>query len=228
MVRSARRVGVNMRTPADSNDTADIGGGAVGNDVRHRLSHIPLRWMLRQCFECNTGILFDTGGLIEQGLDIHALYPVYQPPTKPKCGPPPALVEKYEKHRVPPLRWRRALFSIGNEAANRIFDKDIDENRHLALLSESTEDHFDAMAPVNDQLALAKGWWVLEFWPVKMRVLARSGVEWEKKVRCNLGRYRAVRETEPKMHWTVQHMVEEGKYTIRGRQHRETIWQVVA
>jgi len=207
---------------------ADIGGGAVGNEVRHRLSHIPLRWMIRQCFDCNTGIMFDTGSLIEQGLDIHTLYPVYQPPTKPTCGPPPALLEKYEKNRVPPLRWRRALLSIGENATNHLFDKVSGDERHLALLSEGTEDHFDAMAPVNDQLALAKSWWVLEFWPVKLRVLARSGIDWEKKIRWNLGRYRAVREAGPKMHWTVQHMVDEGKYTIKGRVQRDATWKVVA
>ncbi|KAF2675838.1 hypothetical protein K458DRAFT_352677 [Lentithecium fluviatile CBS 122367] len=208
---------------------ADIGGGAVANDVRHRLSHIPLRWMLRQCFECNTGILFDTGSLIEQGLDVHSLYPLYQPPSQPACGPPPALLDIHKNDKVPPLRWRRAMFSIGDDTvANDIFGIENRDSRHLALLSEGTEDHFDAMAPVNDQLVLAKGWWVLEFWPVKMRVLARNGIEWEKKVRWNLGRYRAVRETEPKMHWTVQHMMDEGKYTVKGRVHRDNSWQIVA
>jgi hypothetical protein len=208
---------------------ADIGGGAVANDIRHRLSHIPLRWMFRQCFECNTGILFDTTGLIEQGLDINTLYPVYRPPVRPSCGPPPALMDKYEQNKVPPLRWRRALFSVGeDDIATEIFGQKHRDSRHVALLSEGTEDHFDAMAPINDQLAVAKSWWILEFWPVKMRVLARNGIEWEKKVRCNMGRYRAVRETEPKLHWTVQHMVDEGKYTIKGRVNRETIWQVVA
>jgi hypothetical protein len=183
--------------------------------------------MLRQCFDCNTGILFDTGSLIDQSLDIRGLYPVYQPPAKPKCGPPPALIEKYDENRMPPLRWRRALFPISDDATNRIFSTDKGDNHHLALLSEGTEDHFDAMAPVNDQLVQAKSWWILEFWPVKLRVLARNGVEWEKKVRWNLGRYRAVRETEPKMHWTVQHMADEGKYTIKGRVNRDTTWQVV-
>jgi hypothetical protein len=43
--------------PLIRSNLADIGGGAVGNDVRHQLSRIPLRWMFRQCFECNTGML---------------------------------------------------------------------------------------------------------------------------------------------------------------------------
>lgn len=186
--------------------------------------------MLRQCFDCNTGILFDTASLVEQGLDIHTLFPVYHPPSKPACGPPPALMERYEKKQVPALRFRHALLSIGDDPldlSHPFFAKE-SRHRHLALLSESTENHFDAMSPVNDQLKQAKTWWILEFLPVKMRVLARSGEGWEKRVRCNMGRYRAIRETDPKMHWTVQQMVDEGKYTIKGRVDRNTVWQIVA
>lgn len=184
--------------------------------------------MIRQCFECNTGILFDTGCLIEQGLDVNMLYPIYQPRVRPKCGPPPALIEKHRKNHVPPLRWRRALFTVGDDEISKNFSQDIRENRHLALLSEEAEDHFDAMSPVNDQLVEAKGWWILEFWPVKMRVLARNGLDWEKKVRCNMGRYRAVRESEPNLHWTVQYMVDEGKYKVRGRVSNRNIWNIVS
>lgn len=188
--------------------------------------------MIRQCFDCNTGILFDTAGLCEQGLDVHTLYPLYHPPSRPACGPPPALVERYEKNRVPPLRFRRALLSIGDDtvdASDPFFTTpSARESRHLALLSEDTENHFDALSPVNDQLEQAKGWWILEFWPIKIRILAKTSDEWEKKIRWNLGRYRAVRESEPNLHWTVQHMVDEGKYEVKGRVQGGTIWTVVA
>lgn len=36
---------------------ADVGGGAVRNETRHVLARIPLRWMIRETFRCNTGIL---------------------------------------------------------------------------------------------------------------------------------------------------------------------------
>ncbi|KAF2874099.1 hypothetical protein BDV95DRAFT_604304 [Massariosphaeria phaeospora] len=202
---------------------ADIGGGAVNNEVRHRLSQIPLRWMFRQCFECNTGILFDTASLIEQGLDLDSIYPTYQPATRPICGPAPALLEAYAQNKVPPLRFRLATFAVGDAAPPRA-----QEPRQLSLLCEGTEDHFDALAPVNDQLALAKLWWVLELWPVKLRFLARNGVAWVKRLGFNLGRYRPVREREPKMHWTVQCMIDEGKYRIKTRMLRDAAWQVVA
>jgi len=58
-------------------------------------------------------------------------------------------------------------------------------------------------------------------------VLAKDGIGWEKKVRMNLGRYRAIRESEPKMHWTVQHMIDEKEYTIKARMDKKTQWRVV-
>lgn len=46
---------------------ANVGGGAVPNDERHVSSRIPLRWMIRQCFDCDTVIVFDSHGLAETG-----------------------------------------------------------------------------------------------------------------------------------------------------------------
>jgi hypothetical protein len=191
------------------------------------LSRIPLRWMIRQCFECDTGILFDTAALVEIGLDIYSLWPVCKTATKPPTGPAPGLIDHYETQRLPPLFRRSAFLNFA--------DHDNDEDKHvfhhdhrLAMLPESTEDHFDASAEVNDQLVLAKGWWILEIWPVKVRVLSRDGETWMKKVRLNMGRFRAVRESSPKMHWTVQRMIEDGKYKIRARTEKHCHWEVVA
>lgn len=52
---------------------ADVGGGAVPDEEQHMLSRIPLRWMIQQCFECNTGIIFGTAALAEAGIDIPIL-----------------------------------------------------------------------------------------------------------------------------------------------------------
>lgn len=204
---------------------ADIGGGAVANETRHMLSRIPLRWMIRQCFECNTGIAFDTAILAEMGMDIYTLWPKCKSISKPPTGPSPDLFEKYESKVFPPLHRRSAFldFIEGND------DKQVFHMDHrLAHLPETTEDHFDGLAPVNDQLVEAKGWWILEIWPVKIRVLTKGEEGWEKRVRMNMGRYRAIRETTPKMHWTVERMIEEGKYTVKGRITRSTHWQIVA
>jgi hypothetical protein len=179
--------------------------------------------MLRQCFECNTGILFDTARLAEQGLDVHTLWPAYQQPSKPTVGPPPALIEKYEKKTLAPLQRRSTFLRIGPED-DTIKGAPTEEDLQYILPSESTEDYFDSMAKLNDQLVDAKGWWLLEVWPVKVRALAKDGEGWEKKVRVNMGRYRAIRETEPKMHWTVGHMIAKGNYTLKARAHKKTRW----
>jgi hypothetical protein len=84
------------------------------------------------------------------------------------------------------------------------------------------------MGKINDQLKDAPGWWILEIWPVVVRVLVKSGDHWEKRVSVNRGRYRAIRDTEPKMHWTVGHSMREGIYKIKARTDRHLIWEEVA
>jgi uncharacterized protein (DUF2235 family) len=202
---------------------ADIGGGAVANETRHMLSRIPLRWMIRQCFECDTGIAFDTAALAEIGLDVHTLYPKYKPVCKPPTGPSPDLFEKYENEEFPPLYRRSAFLELEGDRKEDIFHMD----HRFAYLPECTEDYFDGLGDVHDQLVDAKSWWVLEVWPVKVRILARDGEGWEKRVRMNLGRYRAIRESAPKLHWTVERLVQEGRYEIKGRVDRNTHWETV-
>ena len=48
----------------------DVGGGAVKNSESHHLARIPLRWMVRECFECKTGIIFDVRKLQNAGLPV--------------------------------------------------------------------------------------------------------------------------------------------------------------
>ncbi|KFY71327.1 hypothetical protein V499_08491 [Pseudogymnoascus sp. VKM F-103] len=217
---------------------ADVGGGAVPNEERHMLSRIPLRWMIRQCFECETGIIFNTAPLAETGIDVLTVWPIYKTPTKPVVGPSPIMVGQYEEKKLPPLRRRSTALGLekdyedmGNDEKREIIANDImNEAERLQyqadMLPEHVEDHFDAMAAINDQLVLAKSWWVLEFWPVKVRLQKKHTEEWEKVVRWNLGRYRPIREEEPKMHWTVQMRMNDKAYRIRNRVDINAIWQV--
>jgi len=209
---------------------ADIGGGAEKNETRHKLANIPLRWMIRQCFDCNTGILFDTAALANQGLDMHTLWPAYKQPQIPTVPPAPSVLDMYEQNGLAPLSRRSALLRIGEHKSiegEEDFSSFRESHQH-ALLPEATEDFFDARAPINDQLKQAKGWWILEVWPVKVRLLAKRGDGWEKRVRLNLGRYRAVREKGPRLHWTVQHMIDENKYVIRSRTEHDCVWEKLA
>ncbi|KAF9492297.1 hypothetical protein BDN71DRAFT_1483827 [Pleurotus eryngii] len=57
----------------------DIGGGSVNNDTQHSLARIPLRWMIREYFRTNTGIISDCEGLQALGLDPGVLYPEVLP-----------------------------------------------------------------------------------------------------------------------------------------------------
>ncbi|KAL9091130.1 MAG: hypothetical protein Q9159_001547 [Coniocarpon cinnabarinum] len=203
---------------------ADVGGGAVPNSSRHMLSRIPLRWMLRQCFECNTGIVFETASLAQQGLDIHSLWPIYQPPVAPALGPPPSLIERHDSGNELTRQDRSALLTFKYlDAAD-----ELPGNQRLAFLSESNEDFFDAQAPVNDQLVQARGWWILEFWPIKTHILTPNHDGWKRITGFNMGRHRAIRQSEPNMHWTVKHMLDQRRYAIKGSCVRDTSWKVVA
>lgn len=188
--------------------------------------------MIRQCFECDTGIIFSTGPLAEAGIDLETVWPVYKTPKPPVVGPAPHLVKQYEAEKLPPLRRRSTALGVDksqrkdssttllNESERRRFEAD--------LLPEQVEDHFDSLARINDQLKDAKGWWILEMWPVKVRVQKKDSDEWKKVVRLNLGRFRAIREMEPKMHWTVECRMKEKGYKIRNRVDKNCVWKVVA
>lgn len=72
----------------------------------------------------------------------------------------------------------------------------------------------------------AKGWWVLEYWPIKVRIQPPNSDTWVKKVRMNLGRYRAVQETAPNLHWTVQRRIEEMDYQVKARVDKNATWHI--
>lgn len=197
---------------------ADVGGGAELNEVRHKLARIPLRWMIRQCFDCNTGIIFNTAALAETGIDIHNVWPIYKPPVKPFVGPPPGMVDRYYEKTLPVVDGRLTALELSKQ-------EQIDKLESEDLLPEHVEDYFDARANINDQLKLAKFWWVLEFWPVKLRVEKDPG-EWQKVVGLNKGRYRIVREIEPKMHWTVERRMNETDYKVGNSLGTYASWKV--
>src|ERR1700749_3930876 len=52
----------------------DVGGGSVKNGQRYSLARIPLRWMIREIFKLNIGIIFDAHMLKhEVGLDVDSI-----------------------------------------------------------------------------------------------------------------------------------------------------------
>lgn len=212
---------------------ADVGGGAVKNEERHKLAQIPLRWMIRQCFECDTGIMFKAHRLAEEGIDVHTLYPRYRALERPHVGPPPHMMEKFEKGEVPPIQKRSSVLEPVKKEEPHGFQNiklwNDHEREELAehWVPEQVEDYFDALTPVNDQLVVAKGWWVLEFYPIKMRLQPKDSDEWIKKVTLNMGRHRACQELQPNLHWTVLARQDAQGYQPRTRRDRRSEWKVV-
>jgi uncharacterized protein (DUF2235 family) len=202
---------------------ADVGGGAVRNETRHVLARIPLRWMIRETFKCNTGILYKRDALAETGLDVPSLWPKVQARHRPVVGPSPSIFE-LSKHRELPALTRRP-HALKHFIAHGNLDYPTSAGE-ADLLPEQVEDYFDAMAPMNDQLVQSRGWWLSEFWPVKIRVQCLRSDDWKKQLTMNLGRYRAVQDVEPMMHWTVKQRMEEMGYRVKNRCDRRAVWRI--
>ncbi|THW48985.1 hypothetical protein D6D21_02648 [Aureobasidium pullulans] len=212
---------------------ADVGGGAVANEQRHKPSQIPLRWMIRQCFECNTGILFNTHRLAEEGIDVHMLYPVYHKLERPTVGPSPNTMEKYHQGEIAPISRRSTVLEAqDDDHKHGLYNVNLWQDAEKQKIAEhwvpeQMEDCLDAIAPLNDQLVQAKFWWILEVWPIKVRLQPRDSDTWVKKVRMNMGRYRVVQESEPNLHWTVQQRMQDTGYKPQVRLGRNATWRFI-
>lgn len=204
-------------------DHADVGGGAVANSVRHKAAQIPLRWMIRQAFECNTGIIFNTTVLAELGLDVHTLWPAYRRLSIPNKGPPPSYLDKYSQG-LPPRHVRRSKLVPIEKHENGEQLYRLQSRTDEDWTPEQIEDFFDSMAPLHDQLVLSPNWWILEYIPVEYVVPIASG-DFVYKVGMNLGQGRGVTDKEPLVHWTVMHRMQHMGYKIKARTAPHTTWR---
>lgn len=210
----------------------DVGGGAVPNTERHKLAQVPLRWMLRQCFACDTGIIFKVHRLAEEGLDVHTLWPTYTPLGVPPLAPPPSMVEKQREGKFPPIARRSAVLKPVDEKEPmgwqhvELYKDPHQRELHDNWVPEHVEDYFDAISPIHDELEIARTWWILEMWPIKVHVLHRD--EWVQKVSVNLGMYRPTREKAPNLHWTVEQRIKAIGYRAPVRMASDTVWNIVA
>ena len=152
----------------------DVGGGSVANGTRYSLARIPLRWMIRQCFILNTGILFHKHQFKNIGLDPDTLYPEVLPrPPLPNTKPDyPSLARRFD----PPLNFAKSY--------DDTIVKPVRGGRE-PFVNEEEEDMLDALAPMFDQLKLAKWWWVLECIPIRLRHQNDDG-KWKTQTRCVL------------------------------------------
>jgi len=151
----------------------DIGGGSVDNDTSHSLARIPLRWMIRECFKADTGIIFEAEGLRGIGIDPHTLYPVVQ------ARPPPlsAAGARIKSHSDPALEDYEEYAGL---TASAVQPK-MEEHHELQ----------DALSPIYDQLDLAWFWWILEYIPFRQKY-QKGDNKWETSFVWNLGRGRFI------------------------------------
>ena len=125
------------------------------NKTPHSLARIALRWMVRECFKANTGMMFKSSALKEIGMDPSTLYPLVKPrPPLPSLSP-----------------------------TDRIRTKEIPIRAHMhTLATEEEEDLQDVLSPKYDQLKIKKGWWVLELIPLHLRY--QNGDLWVSRYGC--------------------------------------------
>ena len=159
----------------------DVGGGSVKNGTRHSLARIPLRWMIRECFKVDSGIIFDKEMLNhEVGLDIDSIYeaPKQLPPENLPLDSPRRSneVRRFTLRRVPvaifsrlclPFRWLwgkvKNLRSKGPPQPNSL-----PKTWDFEYEGEALEELNDALSPVYDQLDQHWYWKVMEWIPCEL------------------------------------------------------------
>ncbi|KAH6909129.1 hypothetical protein BKA70DRAFT_1277545 [Coprinopsis sp. MPI-PUGE-AT-0042] len=180
----------------------DVGGGSVSNKTRHSLARIPLRWMVRECFKANSGILFLSERLTEIGLDPATLYPYVtpRPPMKPLEG---QHIRKHPTKEIPirPHSMLKKKKSEGQPSSSMSAAP-----APINFKSEEEEELRDALSPIYDQLKISKHWWIIEALPMPLRY-QRGADQWVKRFGPNLAHQRFIpnkTKSGVKVHRSVQ------------------------
>jgi len=168
----------------------DIGGGSVVNGTRNSLARIPLRWMIRQCFLANTGIMFHKDTFFKIGLDPGTVYPKVLPR-------PPMILQDSSIHTIPVPKPR-----VVEDDRKAVVYTD-----GGSFVNEAEEDLADALSPMYDQLKLAKYWWILEMTPQKIHYQSSETDKIVNELIVNRGRPRHVamqKKSGIKLHRSVK------------------------
>ncbi|KAF8958363.1 hypothetical protein BDZ97DRAFT_63466 [Flammula alnicola] len=145
----------------------DVGGGSVPNGTRPNLAHIPLRWMVRECFKTNTGLMFDASKLAAIGLAPNSLYPVVLP--RPAAHTHTEDLKVQTKAPPKPGMASRAVSWVASWWSKTPPPPPKPDTSIYKTYSEERLDLLDALAPIFDQLIINSAkWWVLENYPLKV------------------------------------------------------------
>lgn len=188
----------------------DVGGGSVENGARYSLARISLRWMIRECFKANSGILFHGSMFNEIGLDPATLYPHVVDRPVAVYGDAPDMEFQQLKPETTVIQCDpRGTYE-----------------------GEELEDLFDALSPLYDQLRIGLHWWMLELIPQKQQYQKEDGT-WAKNIGVNFGRGRHIprpmQDVQVKIHRTVKIRMEAnglpgGKYKPKAKFKVEPVW----
>lgn len=210
----------------------DVGGGSVSNKTRNSLARITLRWMIRECFKTNTGIMFDSQALRSIGLDPSTLYPFVTPRA------PPLPLGSNRIAKVPsnpiPVRLHAHLVKKRKEHPEVV---GLSEGVHASAQvgTEEEEELKDALSPAYDQLTIKKAWWALEILPLQLRY-QRGNNQWVTYIGSNMARPRFIPKQAKngvKVHRSVKLRMEAEyedarrkgkKYSPRAHFHVEPTW----
>lgn len=218
----------------------DVGGGSVSNKTRHSLARISLRWMIRECFKTNTGIMFDAERLKNVGLDPQTLHP-FVTPRPPSRSPGSSKIMKQPKEEK---RWRfpwskkpPAAPSTPPSEKDGLLSRPPSPFPPVASVSEEEEELLDALSPKYDQLKLKPFWWILEFIPMEYRFQVGKDNRWVSYFGPNKARSRIIprqRSCGFKVHRSVKIRMEaehehhnpkkQKKYTPKAKFHTDPIW----
>ncbi|KAJ8584078.1 hypothetical protein M405DRAFT_798490 [Rhizopogon salebrosus TDB-379] len=203
----------------------DVGGGSVTNGTRYSLARIPLRWMIRECFRLEIGILFHRDMFKQIGMDPTSLYPhvlprplpVYQSRVPSAPGSPDSTVKALMIPRPKVVNGDPTVvvYSDGGDFVN-----------------EELEEVSDATSPVYDQLRDAYMWWALEIIPQPLHYQDDDNDSWIKEYKINMGGGRHVprqHKVGVKVHRSVKIRMEAdglegGKYWPKAKLRVEPQW----
>jgi uncharacterized protein (DUF2235 family) len=205
----------------------DVGGGSVENGTRNSLARISLRWMIRECFRTNTGIMFHRSMFKDIGMDPKSIYPhvEHRPPpifqTPPPRSPPgtPDSAKAYSVPAPEVIASDPTIVAYGDGGT---------------FVSEEQEDLADALCPTYDQLKIHLYWWILEVIPQKLHYQRDEDDRWEEDFVVNMGAGRRIPMQEKegvkiKLHRTVKIRMEAdglsgGKYWPQAKLKVEPEW----
>jgi hypothetical protein len=103
---------------------SDVGGGADSNDTKYSLSHITLRWMVREVMNSSCGIMFDEAQLLRWNIPLQMTPPPSPlPPSSPLPSPSSPLRKtgpKSPARQVPDTSAQDALAPLDDQLKKNI------------------------------------------------------------------------------------------------------------